>query len=271
MKSCIYEGQVRHRRFTPAIHAFNYRMYMMYLDLDELPVLFKPFWLWSSERFNLAWFRRSDHMGDANTPLIECVRDKVQEHTGIRPEGPVRLLTHCRYFGHGFNPVSFYYCYDKHDKHVEHIVAEVNNTPWGEQYCYVLAANDNLKASADNTTAHLQYRPSKAFHVSPFMPMNMNYDWRFNQPDERLTVHMQNFIDDEKIFDATLDLAYQPIGHASMARVLLKYPVITLKVVVGIYYQALLLFIKRVPFVDHPGIDHPGAHSETDKKPVTTR
>ena len=251
MKSCIYEGRVRHRRFAPRKHEFNYRLYMMFLDLDELPGLFDRFWLWSARRFNLAWFRRSDHMGDSSKTLKQCVIDMIFAHTGVMAEGPVRLLTHCRYFGFGFNPVSFYYCYDRNDTRVENIIAEVNNTPWGEQYCYVLGKADNVAGEQDGT-GHLQYRPIKDFHVSPFMPMNINYDWRFNQPGKRLAVHMQNFIDNDKLFDATLDLEYRPINPANMARVLLQYPVVTMKVVIGIYYQALRLLIKRIPFYDHP-------------------
>ena len=251
MKSCIYEGQVRHRRFSPRRHEFNYSLYMMYLDLDELPALFDRFWLWSGRRFNLAWFRRADHAGEPSVPLKQTITDMLYEHTGVRAEGPVRVLTHCRYFGFGFNPVSFYYCFDKHDTRVENIIAEVNNTPWGEQYCYVLGEADNLS----DTTAHhghQRYKPVKDFHVSPFMPMNIDYDWRFNQPDQRLTVHMQNFIDAEKLFDATLDLEMRPLSSINMARVLVQYPVITMKVVTGIYYQALKLLLKRIPVYDHP-------------------
>ena len=253
MKSCIYEGRVRHRRFSPRRHEFSYSLYMMYLDLDELPGLFDRFWLWSAKRFNLAWFNRADHMGDCAQPLQETVRDRLYQHTGIRTEGPIRLLTHCRYFGFGFNPVSFYYCYDKDDTRVENIIAEVNNTPWGEQYCYVLSEADNV-SNEGAAAGHKRYRPVKDFHVSPFMPMNIDYDWRFNQPDNRLTVHMQNFIDNEKLFDATLDLKYRPITSLNMARVLTQYPIVTVKVVAGIYFEALRLLLKRIPFFDHPDI-----------------
>ncbi len=261
MKSCIYEGQVRHRRYSPRKHEFTYSLYMMYLDLDELPGLFNHFWFWSSRRFNLAWLKRSDHVGDTSKPLKQTICDMLYEHTGVRSEGPIRLLTHCRYFGFGFNPVSFYYCYDRDDTHIENIIAEVNNTPWGEQYCYVLTEAENI-SSEQGHTGHKQYKPVKDFHVSPFMPMNINYDWRFNQPDQRLTVHMQNFIDDDKLFDATLDFEYRPINSTNMARVLIQYPVITMKVVIGIYYQALRLLLKRVPFCDHPA---------TREKSATTR
>ena len=261
MKSCIYEGQVRHRRFSPRRHEFNYSMYMMFIDLDELTNLFNRYWLWSSRRFNLAWFRRSDHLNAEMPSLRQAVSDKLYEHTGKHAEGPIRLLTHCRYFGFGFNPVSFYYCYDSNDTHVQHIVAEVNNTPWGEQYCYVLSDADNVAPMNDNNT-HKQYKPVKDFHVSPFMPMNIDYDWRFNEPDKRLAVHMQNFIDEKKLFDATLDLKYKPINSATMARVLVQYPLITAKVVAGIYFEAFRLLLKRVPIFDHPS---------NDEKPVTTR
>jgi DUF1365 family protein len=223
----------------------------MYLDLDELPRLFDRFWLWSAGSFNLAWFKRSDHLGDSSQSLKASIAELLYQRTGHRPEGPIRLLTHCRYFGFGFNPVSFYYCFDKSDSYVENIIAEVNNTPWGEQYCYVLSADDNV-ADANASSLHTRYRPKKDFHVSPFMPMNIHYDWRFNQPDERLAVHMQNFIDTDKIFDATLDLVYRPISSANMSRVLIQYPVVTVKVVVSIYYQALRLLLKRVPLYDHP-------------------
>ena len=261
MNSCIYEGQVRHRRFSPRRHVFSYKLYMMYLDLDELPGLFDRFWFWSAKRFNLGWFNRADHMGDKAIPLKQAVIDKLYQHTGILAEGPVRLLTHCRYLGFGFNPVSFYYCFDKDDTRVENIIAEVNNTPWGEQYCYVLSEADNVANTASDAS-HRQYRPVKDFHVSPFMPMNINYDWRFNQPDRRLTVHMQNFIDADKLFDATLDLENRPINSANMARVLVRYPVVTMKVVAGIYFEALRLLIKRIPFYDHP---------ETTEKSASTR
>jgi len=97
MKSCIYEGQVRHRRFSPRRHEFNYSLYMMYLDMDELPGLFDRFWLWSDRHFNLAWFKRADHVGEASKPLKQTISDMLYEHTGIRTEGPIRLLTHCRY------------------------------------------------------------------------------------------------------------------------------------------------------------------------------
>ncbi|MEZ5451088.1 MAG: DUF1365 family protein, partial [Thiolinea sp.] len=130
MHSRLYVGRVNHRRYTPRPHAFSYRLFMLYLDLDELPTLFKPYWLWSVDRPNLARFRRRDHLGDPQQPLSEAVRERIEQETGRRPAGPIRLLTHFSYFGYRFNPVSFYYCFDAADQQLEYIVAEVNNTPW---------------------------------------------------------------------------------------------------------------------------------------------
>lgn len=247
MKSCIYEGQVRHRRFAPRRHEFSYGLYLMYIDLDELPALFDGFSLWSSRRFNLAWFRRADHLGDPDQPLDRVVRDTVEASTGLRPVGPIRLLTHFRYLGYGFNPVSFYYCFNKQDERVEAIVCEVNNTPWGEQHVYVLPEKDNMGRGE-----HMQFRRSKEFHVSPFMPMDIEYDWRFNKPGEYLNVHMENHREGVKLFDATLKLERLSMNSFNLARVLVQYPWITVKVVAGIYFEALRLWLKKTPFYSHP-------------------
>jgi len=247
MHSCIYEGQVRHRRFEPKTHHFDYKMFMMYLDLDELPSLFDRFLLWSSSRPNIAYFNRSKHHGPHTQSLADAIRDLVEESTGSRPIGPIRLLTHLSYFGYGFNPVSFYYCFDESDEHLETVVAEVNNTPWGEQHCYVLSDSMNT-----GTVNRKIYHFDKAFHVSPFMPMHMAYQWYFSTPSGQLNVHMKNMKDSEKHFDATLKLKSKPITSLSLARLLVVYPLMTAKVIVAIHYQALRLWIKRIPLHTHP-------------------
>jgi DUF1365 family protein len=247
MESCIYEGVVRHRRFQPIEHQFTYSLFMMYLDLDELPGLFRGRWSWSVNRPALARFRREDHYGDPAIPLSGAIRDLVQEKTGARPSGPIRLLTHLRYFGYVFNPVSFYYCFDPDGKCVETIVAEVNNTPWGEQHCYVL---DRSMNEAQGQRKRFRFR--KDFHVSPFMGMNVDYDWRFVDPGRGLFVHMENLESGRRIFDASMTLRRRPIGGRSLAGVLIRYPLMTLRIIAAIHYQAMLLKFKGAPFFIHP-------------------
>jgi DUF1365 family protein len=219
----------------------------MYLDLDELPTLFQGRWLWSSNRFSLAWLRRQDHLGNPEVPLIQAVRDLVEQQTNKRPQGPIRLLTHLRYWGYSFNPVSFYFCYDPGGEKVETIVVEVNNTPWGEQHCYILSEALNQASGPKK-----RYRFNKAFHVSPFMDMDVQYDWRFLEPGRQLVIHMDNHKNSAKFFDATMTLARKEITGPSLARVLLHYPFMTGKVIGTIYFQALQLWLKKCPFYPHP-------------------
>lgn len=243
MHSCIYEGQVRHRRFSPTNHEFNYMLYMAYIDLDELDNVFDKRWFWSAKRAAIARLKRDDYIGDASVSIKDAVNKRVLEDTGAGVEGRVRMLTHLRYFGYVFNPVTFYYCFDKTDTYVKTIVAEITNTPWKERHSYVL----NVKDVSEN----LKFDISKCFHVSPFMQMDMQYDWRFTLPDEKLNVHMINMDNDKKIFDATLRLSRKEMSSYQCARVLIFFPLMTVKVIAGIYWQALKLFLKKVPVYDH--------------------
>lgn len=247
MHSCLYVGQVRHRRFSPRAHAFRYRLFQLYLDLDELDSVFRQRWLWSTRRPNLAWFRRGDHLGSVEQSLPESVRDLVERETGRRPQGPIRLLTHLRYFGYAMNPVSFYYCFDRDDQYVETIVAEVNNTPWGEQHCYVLDGGVN-----SGNRRKLRFEIAKQFHVSPFMNLDMQYRWRLTQPADRLLVHIENHRPEGKLFDATLVMDRREINARSQAMVLVRFPLMTAKVVLAIYFEALRLWLKKIPFVQYP-------------------
>lgn len=255
MNSCLYVGQLQHRRHAPRGNVFRYRIYMTLIDLDELPHLFDRFWLWSARRWAPVWFRRNDFHGPVDRPLAAAVRDTVERATGLRPAGPIRLLTHLRHFGYSFNPVSFYYVYDAEDRQVETIVAEITNTPWRERHCYVLCTRRGQ--SLPGNGAQWQWRFDKAFHVSPFMSMDMQYRWRFGHPGETLRAHMENWQGDHKQFDATLTLERRPLNSASLATALVGVPFVTLKVIALIHWQALKLHWKSTPFHSRP--DHPSS------------
>ena len=238
--SAIYHGHIRHRRHAPHAHAFSYPMFFMYLDLDELDRVFARRWFWSVGR-------RSDYHGDPDVPLADAVRATVRERIGRAPDGPIRLLTHLRYFGHCFNPVSFYYCYAADGVTLDVIVAEITNTPWRERHAYVLPASAGER---HGNTLHFAF--DKQFHVSPFLPMQRHYDWRFQPPGENLRVHMDVNRDDGCDFDATLVLARRPINGATLAFALLRHPLLTMRVVLAIHWQAFIIWCRQNPVYDHP-------------------
>jgi hypothetical protein len=244
--SAIYEGWVRHRRLDPVEHAFRYPIFMVYLDLDELPQALDPLRGWSARRPALAWFKRSDHLGPADAPLDQAVRDRVAAETGQRPAGPVRMLTNLRYFGHCFNPVTFFFCFDESGVAVESVLAEVNNTPWGESHAYVIGTDP----SASNRVVSGQLQ--KEFHVSPLMGMDHVYEWRTTVPDEDLQVHIASHQDGVLAFDATLSLERRELAPTVARRMLIRYPAMTAQVVAKIYWQALRLRLKGAPWHPHP-------------------
>ena len=241
----VYVGRIRHRRFAPRERTFGYSLYLLYLDTARLPEAFEGRWLWSVDRANVASFRRRDYFGPSDVPLDTAVRDEVERQTGRRPAGPVRVLTQVRHLGYVFNPVSIYYCWNEDDTRVEAVVADITNTPWNETHAYVFEADER-------SDEPYRFRFAKRFHVSPFQDMDSQYDWRFPPPGERLTVHMDCLRESSVFFDATLTTERRPLDGATLAKCLARYPLMTGKAILGIYWQALVLWATRMPFYEHP-------------------
>lgn len=274
MQSGIYQGFVRHRRFSPVAHEFRTSLFMMYLDLAELPSLFAGRWFWSVERPNIASFYRRDHFGDPQKSLDQTVRDLVESKLQSRPDGPIRLLTHLRYFGYCFNPLSIYFCFDSSGQRLHSLVAEVTNTPWGQRHCYVLPASGQVGDSSEEALSRsgsleknvCQF--DKVFHVSPFMEMNVEYLWTLRGPGNKLVLHAENRTDGETFFDATLTMDRKEINSWSLMSVLCRYPLMTGQVIANIYWQAFRLWRKQLPYVPHPD-PQPIPKQETSSAPVS--
>jgi hypothetical protein len=240
--SCLYEGTIRHRRRGPD-NEFRHRITLAYIDLDELPRLLGGRLVRPAP--GLLRFRRSDYLGDAATPLRDAVCERVQMLAGGRPSGPIRLLTQLRSCGVCFNPVSFYYCFDPQDEHLDHVLAEVTNTPWGERRAYVLS--DRRAGSPVLSGAF-----DKQLHVSPFFGMDHRYHARASTPGPTLSVHIENDRLGTTVFDATLRLHRRELTPASAARLAAVHPAASVQVLALIYGHAVALKLKGARIHPHP-------------------
>lgn len=256
--SRIYTGWVRHRRFTPNDHKFNYKVFMLYLDLDELDTVFSTSKLWSINTWNWQSFYRDDYFKGHKKNLKDSVIHHIEKHTTIKSNeiSRVCLLTNLRTLGFAMNPVTFYYAFDKNNQLLT-IMPEITNTPWGERDQYLLSTSteplSGMVTPIEHRSNKFRYKLAKKFHVSPFNPLDMQYDWRFTTPSEHTqTIHLANFKDDVKVFDATMVLEPKAITAKNIRKTLIQFPAITVKVAVGIYINALILWLKKTPFYRHP-------------------
>ena len=230
---------------------------MLYLDLDELQhlvgskVISNRRWSTASllpeDHLALARTEAHSHHSDSTVQLRQRVADIVERETGTQPSGSIRMLTQPRYFGYYFSPLNLYYCFDNTDQQLEAIVAEVSNTPWREQHLYVLWQGNRNKADG------YSYSHPKSFHVSPFMDMNFDYQWKLDQPRHKLSVSLANRCHDgETLFSAKLQLNRRELSRASMARLTVRYPLMTAQIMGAIYFQAFRLWWKACPYYPHP-------------------
>ena len=238
MKSAIYTGTLRHLRFQPVPHEFKYQLFMACLDIDRIPALMRVSSFTSYNRFNWAAFCERDHFGDPALSLRQRVEASAAQNGVTLPEGQIFLLTHLRYLGYSFNPISLFYCCDDDGK-VRAVLAEVNNT-FGETFNYWLPAPETGK-----------FLCPKRMHVSPFMKMQLDYCFALTSPKETLVAHMETLDQGHSFFDATLSLTRQPWSARVLHRALLLHPWMTLKVITAIHWQALLLYLKKVPVFNH--------------------
>ena len=244
MEPAIYSGTLRHRRFQPVRHEFTYPLFMAFLDVDRIPELMGVSPFTSYERFNWASFHDRDHFGDPALPLRERLKSDAAAQ-GVRlPDGPIFLLTHLRYLGYNFNPISLFYCYSREGR-LDVVLAEVNST-FGESRNYWLSTANQVSSMEPI------YRCPKLMHVSPFMPMNLDYRFVLPPPGQSLVAHMNTLAGEQSEFDATLSLRREPWSATSLRRALLRFPWMTAKVIAAIHWEALKLRCKNVPVFTHP-------------------
>jgi len=242
----IYEGTVRHRRFTPSQHEFNYRIFMFCFDVASIESTFQNISQVSIEKFNWFTYQRKNYLGDPKIPLDASVRSQIQAKYGISPTGKIYLLTHLTCLGYCFNPISIYFIFNENNDEIDFLAVEVTNTPWSEKHTYLLAHPAKPKKNI------YQYQFNKELHVSPFMEMDYQYHFNLRFDGDDILLHMQNYRAGKLDFDATLSLHSVPLKQTSPLQILMKYPLMTYKVTAGIYWQALKLWLKGNAFRTHP-------------------
>lgn len=246
----IYQGKVTHHRLQPKQHFFEYSIFMTYVDLTQLATLTKSQLFWSKDHFNLANFRQRDFGEKNHESLLLQIQKFIADKTQENYQGKVFLLCHWRYFGILFNPISLYYCFDEQGIELKYVVAEVTNTPWLQRHRYLLTPTK--KTNSLDLDSSFYSNSEKSLHVSPFMPMHLFYNFNYQVPDENLTFKMAIHDDKQCVFTANLLLVKKIMTPYQLDKFILSYPWMTAKVILAIYWQALKIKAKGLPFFPHP-------------------
>jgi uncharacterized protein len=241
--SCLYFGTVLHQRLRPVRHELRYRVFSLLVDIDELPALAARLRLLAHNRFGLFSFYNRDHGRRLDEPLRPYVEAQLARANIVLDGGAIRLLCFPRVLGYVFNPLSIYFCHHRGGG-LRAILYEVKNT-FGEQHSYLLPVGENESGPVRQSCA-------KEFYVSPFMAMECRYEFRLAAPAERLVVYIRQSDPEGPILHASLEGACALLSDATLARAFLRYPLMTLKVIAGIHWEALHLWRKGLRILPRP-------------------